>query len=65
MNLTVEVKRITDEIVEILGVTYYKEEYLREMMRREYERGRRESQLENMGNNFKNIEKNDKQLLKG
>ena len=44
MNRTVEVKRVTKEVIEVLGAKYYTEEYLKEMMRREYDRGVREGQ---------------------
>lgn len=68
MNYTIEIKRITDEVFEILGETYYKENYLKEMMRREYERGKNEGRqihvvhFEDMGNDFENIKRNDKIL---
>lgn len=39
-----EVKRVTKEVIEVLGVKHYTEEYLKEMMRREYDRGVREGQ---------------------
>jgi hypothetical protein len=45
MNDTVTINRVDDCSIEILGVRYYDEEYVSEMMRREYQRGLREGQL--------------------
>lgn len=39
MKHTVEVKKIDEDRIQVLGVEYYKADYLKEMMRREYQRG--------------------------
>lgn len=44
MNRIVEVNRVTKDVIELLGDKYYTEEYLKEMMRREYDRGMRKGQ---------------------
>jgi len=44
MTRTIEVKQITKEVIEVLGTKYYKEDYLKEMMKREYNKGIREGQ---------------------
>lgn len=36
---TIEVKKIDSDRIEVLGIEYYKADYLKEMMRREYQRG--------------------------
>lgn len=43
MNGYFKIKQITKDILELLGVKYYSESYLKEMMKREYERGKKES----------------------
>lgn len=44
MEYTTTVKKISEDIVEILGNTYYSEDYLKIMMERRYEKGIREGQ---------------------
>ncbi len=44
MEGTIEIKQVTKEIIEVLGIKYYTEEYLKEMMKRERSRGLREGQ---------------------
>ena len=40
----VEVRKVTKEIIEVLGVKYYSETYLKAMMDRKYEEGLRKGQ---------------------
>jgi hypothetical protein len=44
MKGTVTINRVDDCSIEVLGVRYYDEEYVSEMMRREHQRGLREGQ---------------------
>ena len=39
MNGTIEIEQVTEDTIKVLGVKYYTEEYLKEMMRREYSKG--------------------------
>lgn len=45
MKHTIEVVSIDDDRISILGKEYYTQEYLEEMMRREYQRGLHRGQL--------------------
>ena len=44
MQNTIEVKSIDEDRISVLGKEYYTKEYLEEMMRREYQRGKLEGQ---------------------
>ena len=44
MQNTIEVKSIDEDRISVLGREYYTKEYLEEMMRREYQRGKTEGQ---------------------
>ena len=44
MNANVEIKVITEEIIEILKKKYYSEEYLKIMMERQYNKGIKDGQ---------------------
>ena len=44
MEYTIEVKKIDEDRIDVLGREYYTKEYLEEMIRREYQRGRIEGQ---------------------
>lgn len=44
MKGTVTINRVDDCSIEVLGVRYYDEDYVTEMMRREYQRGLRAGQ---------------------
>lgn len=44
MTNTIEVKSIDKYTISVLGKEYYTEEYLETMMRREYDRGKKDGQ---------------------
>jgi hypothetical protein len=44
MQNTIEVKAIDEDRISVLGKEYYTKEYLEEMMRREYQRGKLDGQ---------------------
>ncbi len=44
MEELIHINPINENCVEIIGVKYYKEDYVSEMMRREYQRGLSEGQ---------------------
>jgi hypothetical protein len=44
MKAEIEIKQISEDIIELLGITYYSETYLKAMMEREYQKGIRKGQ---------------------
>ena len=45
MEARIEIRTIDKDTIQVLGVKYYAEKYLIEMMRREYSRGKKENEV--------------------